>query len=178
MIHKHPIMKTTLYIISFLSFFYTSLHGELIKRKPLKIGDPIPPFSLIDQNGESFDSIECIGKQPVVIFFYPKNNAPICTTEACSFRDSFDDFTELNAKVIGISPDDIVSHRDFQKKNNLQYTLLSDYNNIVYELFGVSKRDRITFIANKKGRIVYVFNNRKNGKMHTSQALIALRNQS
>jgi len=170
-------MKTILYIISFLSFFNTNLHGELIKRKTLKIGDPMPSFSLIDQNGESFDAIDYIGKQPLVIFFYPKDNAPVCTTQACSFRDSFDDFTKLNAKIVGISPDDVVSHRDFQKKNKLQYTLLSDYNKIVYDLFGVSKRDRITFIANKKGRIVYVFNNRKEAKMHTSQALIALRNQ-
>ena len=171
-------MKTILYILSFFTLFSSHIHEEIVKKNTLKIGDPIPPFSLLDGNGESFDSIEYIGKQALVIFFYPKDNSPTCTTEVCSFRDSFDDFTSLNAKVVGISPDDVVSHRNFTKKHKLQYTLLSDYNKIAYKLFGVSKSERITFVANKKGRIVYVFKNKKNARMHVSQALLALRNNS
>lgn len=169
-------MKSTLYIISFLVFFFFNSDLESVKRKSLKVGDPIPVFSLLDNEGNSFNSLDYVGKQPLVIFFYPKNNAPICTTEACSFRDSFDKFEKLNAKVVGISPDPFLSHRAFIKKYNLPYTLLSDYNRIAHKLFGVSKR--VTFVANKKGEIIFIFKNKKDAEMHASEALRALSKQS
>lgn len=169
-------MKFPLYIISFLVFFSFTSDLESVKRKSLKVDDPIPIFSLLDNEGDSFNSLDYIGKQPLVIFFYPKNNAPVCTTEACSFRDSFDKFEELNAKVVGISPDHFVSHRSFIKKYNLPYTLLSDYNKIAHKLFGVTRR--VTFVANKKGEIIFIFKNQKNAEMHTSEALKALSKQS
>ena len=172
-------MKFTFYIITFLMFF--SNNNQLLKSKPLKVGDILPNFSLTDTTGESFDSEDYIGKQPLVIFFYPKNNAPVCTSEVCSFRDSFKEFEELNAKIVGISTDHALSHQAFSKKHNLPYTLLTDYKKRALKLFGVSKNifgqtSRVTYITNKEGIIIYIFKNHTDAHLHTEEALKALKN--
>lgn len=153
------------------------INPTLIKKKPLKIGDKIPYFTLVDGVGRVFTSFDYIGKQPLVIFFYPKDNSPVCTTEVCSFRDSFEEFKKLNAKIVGISTDSAISHRKFSAKHNLPYMLLSDHSNRVHDLFGVTKRrlKRTTFIVNDKGIIIYIFTNAKEGGKHTKEALKALR---
>ena len=73
--------------------------------KNLKIGDKMPRFFLEDQNGNFFDSNDYLGKQSLVLFFYPKAGAPVCTAQACSFRDNISEFKKLGAKIVGISPD-------------------------------------------------------------------------
>ncbi len=92
----------------------------------LKVGDELPNFVAIDTNGVAFDSSKLIGNQPVVIYFYPKDNTPGCTAQACSFRDNYQIFKDLGAEVIGISADSVTSHVKFKSKYQLPFILLSD----------------------------------------------------
>jgi len=105
----------------------------------LEKGDSIPSFQLNDQNGNVFNSDEIIGKKPVVIYFYPKDFTPGCTKEACSFRDSYEEFKEIGAEVIGISSDSEKSHAKFSSKYNLPFILLSDANGRVRKKFEIKK---------------------------------------
>jgi len=111
----------------------------------LQIGDSIPNFTLKDQNGNDFQIKKIIGKQALVIYFYPKNFTPGCVKEACEFRDQFEDFNDLGATVIGISSDTESSHAKFASKYNLPFILLSDKNGLISRKFGVKKKSfRIT----------------------------------
>ncbi|MBA4320214.1 MAG: peroxiredoxin, partial [Flavobacterium sp.] len=92
----------------------------------LQVGDKIPDFSAKDSKGNDFDSASIVGKKPVVFYFYPKDNTPGCTAQACSFRDQYEDFKDLGAEVIGISSDSIASHEKFAKQYKLPFLLLSD----------------------------------------------------
>ena len=91
----------------------------------LKIGDKAPPFSLQNQDGAEISLHDFLGSF-VVLYFYPKDKTPGCTTEACDFRDNLSDFNALNAVVLGISPDSVKSHLSFIEKESLNFTLLSD----------------------------------------------------
>ena len=129
----------------------------------LQVGDKIPNFSAKDHDGNDFDSSSIIGKKPVVIYFYPKDNTPGCTAQACSFRDQYEDFKDLGAEVIGISSDSIASHEKFIHKYKLPFILLSDSDKKIRNLFGV-KPDlfgllpgRVTYVADKNGIIQLVF---------------------
>ena len=129
----------------------------------LQIGDKIPNFSAKDNNGNDFDSDSIIGKKPVVIYFYPKDNTPGCTAQACSFRDQYEDFKDLGAEVIGISSDSVVSHEKFIQKYKLPFILLSDSDKKIRNLFGVKANlfgllpGRVTYVADKNGIIQLVF---------------------
>jgi peroxiredoxin Q/BCP len=146
----------------------------------LNIGDTIPEFQLTDQNGEVFDIKSVKGKHNLVIYFYPKNFTPGCTKEACSFRDSFEDFKELGAVVIGISADSKKSHERFAKKHQLPFTLLSDSKGVVKRKFGVKNNllglipGRETFVVDKKGIIIFTFNS-MNAERHIKEALKVLK---
>ncbi|WP_372946115.1 peroxiredoxin [Muriicola sp.] len=149
----------------------------------LKKGDRIPDFSLTDQDGNTFHSSDLIGKKPLVIFFYPRDNTPGCTKEACSFRDSYQEFTERGAEVIGISADTETSHRKFATMYNLPFILLSDPKNKVRRLFKVEKSlfnllpGRETFVVDKEGFVVMSFNN-MGASGHMSRALKAIKSIS
>lgn len=119
----------------------------------LTIGDTVPEFKLNDQFGNTFYSKEYLGKQPLVIYFYPKNFTPGCTKEACSFRDKYEDFEKLSAKVVGISKDSETSHKKFANKYNLPFTLLADPQGKVKKMFGVKNN----FLGLLPGRVTYVF---------------------
>ncbi|MBT8263176.1 MAG: peroxiredoxin [Bacteroidia bacterium] len=142
----------------------------------LKIGNSIPEFSLKDQHGNLFESKSLIGKTSSVIYFYPKNFTPGCTKEACEFRDRYEAFTDMNAKVIGISRDSTVSHRRFANQYNLPFTLLSDKNNEVGKMFGVKKSflgllpGRETYVFDKQGKLIFTFNS-LDAKPHITKAL-------
>lgn len=129
----------------------------------LQLGDKIPNFSAKDSNGNDFDSDSIIGKKPVVIYFYPKDNTPGCTAQACSFRDQYEDFKDLGAEVIGISSDSIDSHEKFIQKYKLPFILLSDSDKKIRNLFGVKANlfgllpGRVTYVADKNGIIQLVF---------------------
>lgn len=82
----------------------------------IKAGSEIPKFSLKDQNGQIWNSSDHIGKSNMVVYFYPKDDTPGCTAEACSFRDNYDDFIDAGAQVVGISSDSVASHLKFAQK--------------------------------------------------------------
>ena len=129
----------------------------------LQLGDKIPNFLAKDNSGNDFDSVSIVGKKPVVIYFYPKDNTPGCTAQACSFRDQYEDFRDLGAEVIGISSDSIASHEKFIQKYNLPFILLSDSDKKIRNLFGVKTNlfgllpGRVTYVADKNGIIQLVF---------------------
>ncbi|GEC77351.1 peroxiredoxin [Flavobacterium aquatile] len=141
----------------------------------LKVGDKLPNFKAKDTNGNLFDSQDYIGKQPLVIYFYPKDETKVCTEQACSFRDNYEEFKEFGAEIIGISADSVQSHLKFKSKFNLPFILLSDNDKKIRKLFQVENDfliipGRQTFVANKEGEIVLVFNS-MSGKIHIEKAL-------
>ena len=129
----------------------------------LQVGDRIPDFTAKDNDGNVFDSASIVGKKPVVFYFYPKDNTPGCTAQACSFRDQYEDFKDLGAEVIGISSDSIASHEKFIQRYKLPFILLSDSDKKIRNLFGVKANlfglipGRVTYVADKKGIIQLVF---------------------
>lgn len=148
----------------------------------IKIGSVIPQFTLPDQNGNMFDINSVAGKKNLVIYFYPKDDTPGCTREACSFRDKFEVFNEADALIIGISGQSVESHKKFAEKHHLNFTLLSDAGNKVRKQFGVPSDlfglipGRVTFVANKTGKVIYIFNSQTQTEKHVDEALRILKN--
>tara|TARA_Y100001968_G_C19360289_1_gene719380 strand:+ start:761 stop:1219 length:459 start_codon:yes stop_codon:yes gene_type:complete len=145
----------------------------------LKVGCKIPNFSLVDQSGNLRSNNELKGK-PFVLFFYPKDDTPGCTIEACGFRDKYDLFKVLGAEVWGISNGESSSHLEFANKNNLQYPLLCDTNNSLRREFGVPKflgllEGRVTYIVDSKGELRHIFEDLLNGPAHIKEALRVLK---
>ncbi|MEC0093557.1 thioredoxin-dependent thiol peroxidase [Paenibacillus macquariensis] len=102
----------------------------------LQIGQSAPTFTLMASNGEKVSLSDYLGRK-VVLYFYPKNMTPGCTTEACNFRDANSDIENLGAVILGISPDEVKSHGKFIERNDLPFLLLSDVDHAVSELYGV-----------------------------------------
>jgi peroxiredoxin Q/BCP len=167
-------MKTFSIIILSIMLFFGNAKSQL------KVGDKIPAFQLQDQDGHLFDINTVLGKQPLVIYFYPKDETSGCTKEACTFRDAYEDFTKRGAKVIGISGDGVASHKKFAEHHRLPFTLLSDSGNKVRKLFGVPRTfmipGRVTYVVDKQGVVIRVFNNLTDGARHVTEALTALEN--
>ncbi|HEY9186144.1 MAG TPA: peroxiredoxin [Salegentibacter sp.] len=145
----------------------------------LKIGDQVPDLSLKDETGKEFNFRNADNKA-LVVYFYPKNFTPGCTREACGFRDSYEDFRELGAEVIGVSSDSKESHSKFKIKHQLPFLLLSDFNKKARKAFGVRSNllgllpGRETFVFNKAGNLIFRFNS-LNSSIHIEEAFIALR---
>ncbi len=144
----------------------------------LKLGEKIPSFSLKDQN-DNIRSSDNLNK-PLVLFFYPKDDTPGCTIEACGFRDKYDLFKILGAEVWGISNGNSNSHLNFANKNKLQYPLLCDTNNRLRRKFGVPKtlgfiEGRVTYIIDSNGSIIHIFEDLLNGPAHIKEAIRALK---
>jgi thioredoxin-dependent peroxiredoxin len=134
----------------------------------IKEGIKAPAFTLPDQNGNKVSLSDFIGKN-IVLYFYPKDDTSGCTKEACQFRDAFPKFKGVNAVIIGISPDSVESHKKFEKKYNLPFTLLADEKKSVIEKYGVWKEksmygrkymgvERTTFVIGGDGKINKIFN--------------------
>jgi peroxiredoxin Q/BCP len=144
----------------------------------IHVGDHLPHFIALTQEGTSFDSNELQNKS-VVIYFYPKDNTPGCTAQACSFRDAYQDFQDLGAEVIGVSGDSVRSHQSFQAKYKLPFVLLSDANRKLRKLFGVPTAlfgflpGRVTYVFGANGICIYIFDS-LSAKSHISKALQAL----
>jgi len=133
----------------------------------LKDGTIAPDFNLPDQKGDMYSLAHFRGKW-IVLYFYPKDLTPGCTTEACNFRDEFDGFEKLNATVIGISRDSVKKHQKFADKYELQFFLLSDESGSVCEDYGVWQEKsmygkkymgilRSTYLINPEGKIAKVY---------------------
>jgi peroxiredoxin Q/BCP len=146
----------------------------------LKVGDRIPNFSAVDANGDLFDSNTVVGKKAVVIYFYPKDGTRVCTEQACSFRDQYEDFKALGAEVIGISSDSQQSHIEFANKHHLPFILLSDSDKKIRKAFGVPNDyfglipGRSTYVADKDGIVQLIFDS-TSGKIHIEKALEILK---
>jgi peroxiredoxin Q/BCP len=145
----------------------------------LQVGDKIPFFTAIDSNGNSFEVRDYIG-QPMVIYFYPKDDTPGCTIQACTFRDQYEDFKTLGAEVIGISSDSLSSHKKFASRYKLPFILLSDTNKKIRNAFGVPNDflgllpGRATYVIDKNGIVQFVFDSTL-AKIHITKALKVLK---
>ncbi len=146
----------------------------------LKVGDSIPNFTAKDTDGNDFDSKNVVGHKPLVIYFYPKDNTPGCTAQACSFRDQYEDFKDLGAEVIGISSDSADSHQKFAKQYKLPFILLSDSDKKIRKLFGVPGGmfgllpGRVTYVTDKNGVVQMIFDSMLATK-HIPKALSAIK---
>jgi thioredoxin-dependent peroxiredoxin len=150
----------------------------------LAAGDDAPEFSTTTDTGETLTLSSLRGKF-VVLFFYPKDDTPGCTVEACSFRDDYADFAKLNAVVLGVSKDNVKSHQKFKTKFKLPYTLLSDPEHVVADAYGVwgEKKfmgrtfmgmSRSTFVIDPGGKIVKVFE-KVTPKDHAAEVAAAIK---
>jgi peroxiredoxin Q/BCP len=130
------------------------------------IGALAPDFTADSDRGTRV-SLRTLRGRPVVLYFYPKDDTPSCTTEACQFRDQFPRFASLDAIVLGVSPDDVRSHAKFRDKHALPFTLLADTDHAIAERYGVWQEKsmygrkymgvvRTTFLIDRKGRIARV----------------------
>ncbi|MBK1973650.1 thioredoxin-dependent thiol peroxidase [Campylobacter sp. TTU-622] len=137
----------------------------------LKIGDIAPTFELLNQDGIKISLKDFIGKK-VILYFYPKDNTPGCTMEACDFSGDYEKFSEKNAVIIGVSPDSVKSHTNFIQKYNLKHILLSDSEKEVSKMYGAwgLKKNygkeyegiiRSTFVIDEKGKIIKIYKNVK-----------------
>ena len=130
----------------------------------LKVGDKLPLFGAKDQNGNDFYIESMLGEKVLVIYFYPKDNTPGCTKQACFLRDQYEDFKSVGAEVIGISSDSVSTHKKFASKYDLPFILLSDGDKSLRKIFGVKSNifgllpGRVTYVVDKKGIIQMVFN--------------------
>jgi len=126
-----------------------------------KVGDKAPDFSVAASDGTTFHLKDNIGKGTVILYFYPKDDTPGCTKEACGLRDTMDEFKGLNATVFGVSFDSVGSHKAFIAKYKLPFVLLADTDKSVAKLYGVANdsskvASRVTFVIDKAGTIAYV----------------------
>ena len=147
----------------------------------IRIGDKIPEFTLQNQDGEPVNIQDIIGKKTVVLYFYPKDDTPGCTKEACSFRDQYTVFQELGCEVIGISSDAPKAHKEFAIKYKLPFPLLADEKKEVRTLFGVPSSflgllpGRVTYIIDTEGIVRGIFNSQLNATQHIDEALKVVR---
>lgn len=150
----------------------------------LKIGDNAPLISGDDQNGNRIESKNYLGVKNLVIYFYPKDETKGCTAQACSFRDAYQDFQDLNCEVIGISGDSEISHKNFAEHHRLPFILLSDKNRAIRKAFQVPKdflgliAGRYTFVINKTGKIIDIFHDVINMNKHVQVALEKIKNEA
>ena len=140
------------------------------------VGKQAPDFVLKNQDGQEV-RLSGFRGQPVVVYFYPKDDTPGCTREACTFRDQYEDFTDVEAIVFGISGDSVESHKKFIEKYRLPFDLLADIGDKVRSSFGV-KADlfglipgRSTYVIDNKGIIRHIFNSQMNTTKHISESL-------
>lgn len=146
-------------------------------------GDPAPEFELEDQNGQ-LHSLEDYRDQWVVLYFYPKDETPGCTTEACEFRDNIFAYRDLNAQILGVSLDDAESHKAFAENHGLPFPLLADVEGVASTAYGVKTRmfgmtvaKRQTFIIGPDGTIAMHYEKVKPAE-HSAQVLAALKELS
>ena len=126
-----------------------------------KVGDKAPDFSVAASNGTTVRLKDYVGKGNIVLYFYPKDDTPGCTKEACGIRDTFEEFKGLNAIVFGVSFDSVESHKQFIAKYKLPFVLLADTDKKAAKAYGVaddasSVASRVTFVIDKQGKIAYV----------------------
>lgn len=144
----------------------------------LNVGDKAPDFEAVTDGDEKLRLSEVLKEREVILYFYPKDETPGCTAEACSFRDEWDTIKEMGAEVIGVSSDTAESHRKFKENHKLQFTLVSDRDKAIRTMYGVKGSlfpPRTTFVISREGKIVHVYNSQMNAKHHVDEAVTALK---
>jgi peroxiredoxin Q/BCP len=140
------------------------------------VGASAPDFTKTTQNGDTVSLSQFRGQKTVVLYFYPKDETPGCTAEACTFRDSFEEFVDAGAVVIGVSQDSNESHRRFASHHRLPFLLVSDGDKELQKAYAVPKTmgllpGRVTFVIDRDGKVRHVFNSHLNAKKHVREAL-------
>ena len=140
------------------------------------VGARAPDFTKTTQNGDAISLSQFRGEKTVVLYFYPKDETQGCTAEACTFRDSFEDFVEAGAVVIGVSQDSEKSHKRFATHHRLPFLLVSDRDKALQKAYGVPKTmgllpGRVTYVIDRDGTVQHVFNSQLNVKKHVREAL-------
>lgn len=148
----------------------------MAKRSRLSPGEPAPDFTLTTQTGASWSLHEELKSGPVVLFFYPKDDTPVCVAEACAFRDQHEVFVGKGAQVVGVSSDSVASHRSFANRHDLPYTLLSDVGGSVRKAFGIKKTlgfidGRVTFVIDREATVQHVHSAQFGVDQHVAGAL-------
>ncbi|MEO0334588.1 MAG: peroxiredoxin [Bacteroidota bacterium] len=146
---------------------------------PLKVPQPAPDFSLPSTSGSTFKLSRDLANQPGIIYFYPKDFTPGCTQEACSFRDSFSVFRDLNITVVGISRDSIESHQKFKEQHQLPFELLSDHSGSVAKKYGalvpfLKVVRRVTYLLDANHKIAAVYEDMFGAEKHIKQMIEAV----
>jgi thioredoxin-dependent peroxiredoxin len=180
MLQRYKIIVLFILVLNNISCHENTKTPNMKSNTKLMVGNKAPLFTLSDQNRKTFNLSDYIGKSGLVLFFYPKDESYGCTKEACSFRDSYEDFKEAGAEVIGISADDEASHRGFAANHKLPFILLSDKNKRVAGLYGVGKSmgilpGRVTFIIDKQGIIRGIYSSQVSYQKHVDEALEVLK---
>jgi peroxiredoxin Q/BCP len=148
--------------------------------RKIGVGDRAPDFTARDQSGDEVRLGALLTQGPVVLYFYPKDDTPGCTAEACAFRDDFEDFVEAGAAVVGVSSDSVERHQAFAARHQLPFRLLSDENGQLRRLYGVPKTlgllpGRVTYVIGKDGVVRLVFSSQLRAYDHVAEALAAIR---
>lgn len=146
----------------------------------IAVGDQAPDFRLRDQHGKEVSLANFRGSKAVVLYFYPKDETPGCTKEACSFRDSYEDFVKAGAEVIGVSGDSVAKHQAFAQHHRLPFTLLADEGNALRKAYGVPATlwilpGRVTYVIDKGGVVRHVFDSQLQATKHIGEALVVIR---
>lgn len=142
----------------------------------VKEGEKAPRISLKDHNGKMVDTGDLTGKDWLVIYFYPKDETPGCTAQACTFRDHYEDLSDAGATVVGISSDSVESHKDFAAHHRLPFILLSDTEGKARKAFEVPKSmglmpGRVTYVIDKEGIVRMIFNSQFRASEHVQKVL-------
>jgi peroxiredoxin Q/BCP len=148
-------------------------------RQDLAVGSKAPDVALVNVDGKPVHLSDYIGKGPIVLYFYPKDNTTGCTMEACAFRDSYAAFTDAGVEVIGVSKDSPESHRDFAARQRLPFVLLTDKDGSATKTYGAETafgliRGRVTFVIDREGIIRHRFSDMMNAPQHVKEALAML----
>jgi thioredoxin-dependent peroxiredoxin len=142
----------------------------------VQMGQAAPDFTAPRTGGGVFRLSDLKGKSAVVLFFYPKDETPGCTAEACAFRDSYEIFVDAGAEVVGVSGDSVESHERFADNHELPFVLISDKGGAIRRLYGVKATlgiwpGRVTFVVDKEGIVRHVFSSQTDAVRHVEESL-------
>ena len=145
----------------------------------VQVGDKAPVFTASLQDGGTFDSATLIGRKWLVLFFYPKDNTPVCTKEACAFRDSYEKFSAAGAEVVGVSSDSAATHARFAEKHRLPFPIVADTDRRLRKLFGVPNPlgvipGRVTYVIDRDGMVRLAYSALFASDEHVTKALAAV----
>lgn len=149
----------------------------------LSIGEIAPEFKAVDQNGQEVRLADFLGKKNVVLFFYPKDETPGCTAEVCSFRDHYEQFSNLDTVIIGVNQASVATHKSFAERHALNFSILHDEGNAIRKAYRVPNTlfilpGRVTYVIDKQGKIAAAINDMFNAERHIKETLAFLNKHS